>query len=332
MLILLFQISNTFGKLDVPVATSIASSNVSQSSFKRPASPTELMSECNKRQRLIDDSRFKFELLPFPSSAREISSRGQLTPKIIIPQRQLSEPEQRPVGSSRDTERSKFHRCHSESHVSIMKALNVASDCKGDLTGDFTQALSLPVIQGGKHPDLKSINIHTMASLLKGEYNNKIGSYKILDCRYPYEFDGGHVITAENWHHPKMFYDYVNAQDVPPKIPSSDSLRQILIFHCEFSAERGPRAQRMLREIDRTINKDHYPALHFPEIYLLEGGYKAFYEVYPDLCTPLSYVKMLDERHAQDFKFFRAKAKTWTAENRQGKCSISRTSSKRLGL
>jgi len=25
------------------------------------------------------------------------------------------------------------------------------------------------------------------------------------------------------------------------------------------------------------MNKDHYPRLNFPEIYLLEGGYKNFY-------------------------------------------------------
>ena len=26
------------------------------------------------------------------------------------------------------------------------------------------------------------------------------------------------------------------------------------------------------------MNKDNYPSLTFPEIYLLEGGYKAFYQ------------------------------------------------------
>jgi len=37
---------------------------------------------------------------------------------------------------------------------------------------------------------------------------------------------------------------------------------------------------RYLRNEDRQSNKDNYPSLHHPEIYLLEGGYKAFYEKY----------------------------------------------------
>lgn len=35
---------------------------------------------------------------------------------------------------------------------------------------------------------------------------------------------------------------------------------------------------RFLRKFDRDSNKDCYPQLHYPELYLLEGGYKNFYE------------------------------------------------------
>ena len=52
----------------------------------------------------------------------------------------------------------------------------------------------------------------------------------------------------------------------------------VLIFHCEFSSERGPKMYRFLREQDRELNKAHYPKLNYPEMYVLEGGYKAFYE------------------------------------------------------
>ena len=37
---------------------------------------------------------------------------------------------------------------------------------------------------------------------------------------------------------------------------------------------------RFLRSQDREMNKDNYPALNFPEVYLLEGGYKAFYHAH----------------------------------------------------
>lgn len=37
---------------------------------------------------------------------------------------------------------------------------------------------------------------------------------------------------------------------------------------------------RFLRNKDRQLNKDKYPNLNHPEVYLLHGGYKAFYQNY----------------------------------------------------
>ena len=53
----------------------------------------------------------------------------------------------------------------------------------------------------------------------------------------------------------------------------------LIIFHCEFSQKRGPRAFRALRSKDRSLNV--WPKLEFPEIYVLEGGYCNFYEQFP---------------------------------------------------
>ena len=64
---------------------------------------------------------------------------------------------------------------------------------------------------------------------------------------------------------------------------------------------------RFLRNSDRVENKDCYPKLHYPELYLLEGGYKAFYESYQDLCSPSCYVPMLHPHHIADLKYFRSK-------------------------
>lgn len=52
-----------------------------------------------------------------------------------------------------------------------------------------------------------------------------------------------------------------------------------IIFHCEFSQKRGPRAFRELRNQDRNVNV--WPKLNFPEIYVLEGGYCSFYDQFP---------------------------------------------------
>lgn len=46
----------------------------------------------------------------------------------------------------------------------------------------------------------------------------------------------------------------------------------ILIFHCEYSLERGPRMFNHLRKVDRERNE--YPNLSYPEMYLLADGYR----------------------------------------------------------
>jgi hypothetical protein len=63
-----------------------------------------------------------------------------------------------------------------------------------------------------------------------------------------------------------------------PMQPQDPSKRIVLVFHCEFSSERGPKMSRFLRKSDRQANKDCYPHLFYPEIYLLDGGYKVYFE------------------------------------------------------
>ena len=60
-----------------------------------------------------------------------------------------------------------------------------------------------------------------------------------------------------------------------PVIPSCPDKRIVIIFHCEFSSKRGPRMCRFVRERDRAMNE--YPKLYYPELYILKGGYKDFF-------------------------------------------------------
>ncbi|XP_060077409.1 M-phase inducer phosphatase-like [Ylistrum balloti] len=174
-----------------------------------------------------------------------------------------------------------------------------------DLVADGSRQYCLPTVKG-KHQDLKSISPQTMRDVLRGDYDEVIASCRIIDCRYPYEFEGGHIQGAENLHTHETIKELLQTG-------SRDNHRHILIFHCEFSSERGPKMYRFLRAQDRAMNKESYPSLNYPEVYLLDGGYKAFYEHDKVYCRPSSYVPMLHKSHGDDLRHFRSRSKSWAA-------------------
>ena len=51
----------------------------------------------------------------------------------------------------------------------------------------------------------------------------------------------------------------------------------VLVFYCEFSSLRGPTCYRHLRTVDRRNNVNNYPYIDYPECYVLDGGYSAFF-------------------------------------------------------
>lgn len=73
-----------------------------------------------------------------------------------------------------------------------------------------------------------------MADLIQGKYDSYYKKILIIDCRYTYEYKGGHIINAIN----------VNQSDDLEEIFYSllkDSQNICIIFHCEFSSHRGPK-------------------------------------------------------------------------------------------
>ncbi|XP_038220400.1 M-phase inducer phosphatase-like isoform X2 [Zerene cesonia] len=198
-----------------------------------------------------------------------------------------------------------LQRAFSENNASIMSAL-ARSACEPDLIGDFSLPFALPLTTGD-HVDLKSISCDTLAALIRGEYTDTVHDYQVIDCRYPYEYEGGHILGAKNLYTSEQILQLMEA------VPQRDgSKRSILVFHCEFSLERGPKLSRFLRSTDRARNKDKYPSLHYPEVYLLHAGYRAFFTRHPQLCSPAGYTAMLDPKHRQQLRQHRApKRKTF---------------------
>lgn len=195
----------------------------------------------------------------------------------------------------------------------IMSALSRSSS-EPDLIGDFSKPFCLPLMDG-RHRDLKSISSHTMANLINGTYKDSVASYKIIDCRYPYEFEGGHIRGAKNLYtQEQIMEEFVNSKTESAAVEADGPKRHILVFHCEFSSERGPKLSRFLRNHDRERNTNSYPALHYPEIYLLHGGYKEFFENHSELCDPVAYRPMLEPSFAEEYRHFRAKSKSWNGD------------------
>ncbi|CAF0924121.1 unnamed protein product [Brachionus calyciflorus] len=187
-------------------------------------------------------------------------------------------------------------------------------NCSDDrLIGDMSRQHILPILSESRHSDLASIEPSTLVDLINGKYQDRISKFVILDARYPYEFDGGHINEAQS---------AFNKEEIMKKlfdrpIQNVDGKQVVLIFHCEFSIERGPKLMREVRERDRSLNQDNYPNLFYPEIYLLEGGYKQFFDSNQQLCEPRQYVPMLQDDHKNDMKFFRKKSKSWEIEKRK---------------
>lgn len=113
----------------------------------------------------------------------------------------------------------------------------------------------------------------------------------IVDVRFPYEYEGGHIDGAINVTSPDDLYtlyrNFQNFQNV------------LIVFYCEFSVSRSPKIMGLFREYDRMQHMEDYPHLSYPNIRLLQGGYHVFYEQHRGMCTG-GYVGMSDQAHRED--------------------------------
>ncbi|XP_037945808.1 M-phase inducer phosphatase isoform X2 [Teleopsis dalmanni] len=227
-----------------------------------------------------------------------------------------------------------LRKCISMNDAEILSALTRSESQDGpDLIGDFSKPFVLPLLDG-RHRDLKSVSSDTLARLINGEFSNEIASYKIIDCRYPYEFEGGHIRGAQNLYTQEQIHEEFLTQQKTEQnqenVQAAGARRNIIIFHCEFSSERGPKLSRFLRNHDRTRNTNSYPMLDYPEIYLLHNGYKEFYETHAELCDPSSYRPMLEPAYSEAYRQFRSKSKSWNGDGINGTSRLKKSRSRLL--
>ncbi|KAG9318859.1 hypothetical protein JVU11DRAFT_965 [Chiua virens] len=146
---------------------------------------------------------------------------------------------------------------------------------------------------------LMRISPETLDALLDGAYTDRIAEFHVIDCRFDYEYNGGHVPGAVNINTTAGVEEFLLTQNRPKPCVSGDTYRKtVLVFHCEFSAKRAPTIAKHLRSKDRAMNHRVYPKIHYPEIYVLEGGYCTYYDHSSSRCQPQGYVTMDDPSHA----------------------------------
>jgi len=149
----------------------------------------------------------------------------------------------------------------------------------------------LPHFMSAEDPDdtIPRLSHETFLDVLNGQYDEAGERPMIIDCRFEYEYNGGHIDHAVNYNDKERLANRL-FQDIPPGCKT-------LIFHCEFSKFRAPTMAKFIRAHDRTVNQEHYPRLSYPEVYVLDGGYSAFFNRQPTHCYPQAWVKMEDTAH-----------------------------------
>ncbi|KAF2876800.1 hypothetical protein BDV95DRAFT_602760 [Massariosphaeria phaeospora] len=156
---------------------------------------------------------------------------------------------------------------------------------------DDTAPLKLPHFSLPNEPDsLPRITDTTLIGVLNGDYDHVYDRKVVIDCRFEYEYDGGHISGAVN---------FCDKEGLAERLfnTTSSSPNTLLILHCEYSAHRAPLMAKFVRHEDRKLNSYRYPLLTYPEVYILDGGYSSFYGSHRTRCFPQNYLKMDAEGH-----------------------------------
>ena len=96
---------------------------------------------------------------------------------------------------------------------------------------DDPPRLRLPYFNSDEE-SLPRITKDTMVDVLDGKYGQNYERSIIIDCRFEYEYEGGHIEGAIN----------VNDKDrlATQLFETTQPGNTLLIFHCEYSAHRAP--------------------------------------------------------------------------------------------
>ncbi|CAL2043868.1 unnamed protein product [Caenorhabditis brenneri] len=189
------------------------------------------------------------------------------------------------------------------------KNLRTTKNFKQEYKNEYVQGFEPNPITLRKDPEMFSdsrssaflrITPSTLIDLMQS--GNFTEQYIVIDCRYPFEYSGGHLLNAINEYDTQkignLFFDS-NGTPQHQKIP---------IFYCEFSEKRAPSMANSLRRLDRALN--NYPRVSFSQLLVVDKGYCGLFKSYSTefeaFFVPNSYISMNDESHSKELSEFHA--------------------------
>eukprot|EP01094_Clydonella_sp_ATCC50884_P024130 TRINITY_DN596_c0_g1_i5.p2 TRINITY_DN596_c0_g1~~TRINITY_DN596_c0_g1_i5.p2 ORF type:complete len:416 (-),score=160.99 TRINITY_DN596_c0_g1_i5:174-1421(-) len=166
----------------------------------------------------------------------------------------------------------------------------------------------VPILPLCESKHAKAIDGEQLTKMLDGHYSAHFKQVVVVDCRWPYEYEGGHIRGAMSLYTKEAVLE----QFLPSNLPHYDQ-RTAIVFHCEFSQHRGPSRFKELRNADRQQNLERHPEMFYPFLFLLEGGYRKFHASHKEYCIG-GYRPMDKKEHRADLrkcnKLYRARRKS----------------------
>ncbi|PIC52288.1 hypothetical protein B9Z55_002457 [Caenorhabditis nigoni] len=171
-----------------------------------------------------------------------------------------------------------------------------------DLPATLEVKYTLPAVDKPQKASqaFRSISPKTLLSEFQRLGDDFHKTYMIVDCRFPFEYKGGHVKGAIN----VFRHDKIKSTFFPEDLTFCSFPKRIPIFYCEFSQKRGPAMAHAVRSIDRVRNELRYPHVEYPEMYLLDYGYKSLWNLAEcrEICEPRSYIPMNHSLYSSEFR------------------------------
>jgi hypothetical protein len=132
--------------------------------------------------------------------------------------------------------------------------------------GSSLPDLALPITGPPAFPH--RITCETLGRLLRLELDAAFDAIVVWDCRFACEYTTSHVYGARNlirFAQLSQMYEHLRGR------------RCCIIFYSDTSRDRAPTWMHVLRTFDRMTPGQGFNNVAFPEIYLLDGGFRRFY-------------------------------------------------------